>query len=172
MLFFHSISLLIFLLNIYSHIFQLLDLGIVYKENFDAEEDSKFHLDTYANEKRENATIKERREREEKSKEDSSKAYDEWLQLKSMKDAAIKYLGLLTLPVLIVNARDMGIGVLGGGGGGGGGNGSIVAWSSSSKKMDEGVSMVIEVLLVRLFHFIFLLLYTILFCVVLLSSNL
>ena len=170
MLFFHSISLLIFLLNIYSHIFQLLDLGIVYKENFDAEEDSKFHLDTYANEKRENATIKERREREEKSKEDSSKAYDEWLQLKSMKDAAIKYLGLLTLPVLIVNARDMGIGVLGGGGGGG--NGSIVAWSSSSKKMDEGVSMVIEVLLVRLFHFIFLLLYTILFCVVLLSSNL
>ena len=171
MLFFHSISLLIFLLNIYSHIFQLLDLGIVYKENFDAEEDSKFHLDTYANEKRENATIKERREREEKSKEDSSKAYDEWLQLKSMKDAAIKYLGLLTLPVLIVNARDMGIGVLGGGGGGGG-NGSIVAWSSSSKKMDEGVSMVIEVLLVRLFHFIFLLLYTILFCVVLLSSNL
>lgn len=142
----------------------------MYKENFDAEEDSKFHLDTYANEKRENATIKERREREEKSKEDSSKAYDEWLQLKSMKDAAIKYLGLLTLPVLIVNARDMGIGVLGGGGGGG--NGSIVAWSSSSKKMDEGVSMVIEVLLVRLFHFIFLLLYTILFCVVLLSSNL
>ena len=27
--------------------------------------------------------------------EDNSKAYDEWLQLKSMKDAAIKYLGMV-----------------------------------------------------------------------------
>ena len=69
-------------------------MGIVFKENFDAEEDSKFHLDTFATEKRENATLKERREREEKSKDDSLKAYEEWLQLKSMRESALKYLEL------------------------------------------------------------------------------
>ena len=117
---------------------KLLDLGIVYKENFDAEEDSKFHLDTFANEKRENATLKERREREEKSKDDSLKAYEEWLQLKSMRESALKYLGLVIPPVLIVSSREMGVGIAGGGG-------SVTAFGSSLDKKDEGIALVIEV---------------------------
>jgi hypothetical protein len=70
---------------------KLLDLGIVYKENFDAEEDSKFHLDSYNGEKRENVALRERREREEKGKEDSSKAFNEWIQLKSFRDQVFLY---------------------------------------------------------------------------------
>ena len=89
-----------------------MDLGIVFKENFDAEEDSKFHLDNYANEKINNPTIKDRRENEEKNKEDSSRAYDEWLQLKSMRDQALKCLALLVPPVLTVNLKDLGMYVI------------------------------------------------------------
>ena len=130
------------MIQIFIFIFlKLLDLGIVYKENFDAEEDSKFHLDTFANEKRENATLKERREREEKSKDDSLKAYEEWLQLKSMRESALKYLGLVIPPVLIVSSREMGVGIAGGGGGGG----SVTAFGSALDKKDEGIALVIEV---------------------------
>ena len=133
--FHHAFFLLNFHLD-FLPFFQLLDLGIVYKENFDAEEDSKFHLDTFASEKRDNAALKEKREREEKGKEDSSKAFDEWLQLKSMRDQALRCLGLLVPPVLTVSARDMGL-VSGG---------SSVAWgASSSRRKDEGLQLVIDV---------------------------
>lgn len=57
---------------------KLLDLGIVYKENFDTEEDSKFHVDGYTTEKRENMAVREKRERDEKTRGDSSKAFDDW----------------------------------------------------------------------------------------------
>ena len=115
-------------------------MGIVFKENFDAEEDSKFHLDSFATEKRENATLKERREREEKSKDDSLKAYEEWLQLKSMRESALKYLGLVIPPVLIVSSREMGIGIAGGGGGG-----SMTSSGNTLDTKDEGIAIVIEV---------------------------
>ena len=115
-------------------------MGVVYKENFDEEEDSKFHMDTYSTEKRENAALREKREREEKTKENSAKAFDDWVQLKSVRDQAIKRLGLLTPPVLCVSSKDLGLGSVGGE--------VKSAWTSNANAkagMDEGVQFVIEV---------------------------
>lgn len=92
--------------NIYIiFILQLLELGIVFKENFDTEEDSKFHLNMYNGEKINNLALKEKRDREEKSKDDSIKAYDEWLVVKNIKDQALKCLSLIKAPMLKTNAR-------------------------------------------------------------------
>ena len=114
-------------------------MGIVYKENFDEEDDSKYHITNYNTEKRENATLKEKREREEKTKEESSKAYDEWIQLKTIRDQAIRCLALLDPPILCVGSRDLGLGSIG--------TGPKSAWLSSvnKNKKDEGVQFVIDV---------------------------
>lgn len=111
-------------------------MGIVYKENFDEEDDSKYHITNYTTERRENIALKEKREREEKTKEESSKAYDDWIQLKSIRDQAIRCLALLDPPVLCVRSRNLGLGSIGTG-----------PYSSSSikNKKDEGVQFVIDV---------------------------
>ena len=112
-------------------------MGVVYKENFDEEEDSKFHMDTYSTEKRENVALREKREREEKTKENSAKAFDDWVQLKSVRDQAVKRLALLTPPVLCVSSRDLGLGSLGGE--------AKSVRANGKGGMDEGVQFVIEV---------------------------
>eukprot|EP01039_Chlorochromonas_danica_P007761 gene7761-8572_t len=74
---------------------QLLKMGYVNKENFDEED-----TDRYEREKRENSTLTEKRQLEAKIREESAKAYEEWVQVKEMKDQAIKCLGLLPKPTL------------------------------------------------------------------------
>ena len=114
-------------------------MGIVYKENFDQEDDSKYHITNYNTEKRENATLKEKREREEKTKEESSKAYDEWIQLKTVRDQSIRCLALLDPPMLCVGSRDLGLGSIGTGP-------KTVRTSAAIKsKKDEGLQLVIDV---------------------------
>ena len=120
---------------------QLLDMGIVYKENFDEEEDSKFHMDMYSTEKRENAAMREKKEREDKARESSAKAFDDWVQLKGIRDQALRCLGLLEPPVLSVGARELGLGSAGG---------PRSAWTSTSRGQgqgprDEGLQLVIDV---------------------------
>lgn len=112
-------------------------MGIVYKENFDEEEDSKFHMDMYSTEKRENAAMREKKEREEKAKESSAKAFDDWVQLKGIRDQALRCLGLLDPPVLSVGAKELGLGSV---------SGPKSAWSSTTKNpKDEGLQLVIDV---------------------------
>jgi hypothetical protein len=122
------------------HYPQLLDMGIVYKENFDEEEDSKFHMDMYSTEKRENAAMREKKEREDKARESSAKAFDDWVQLKGIRDQALRCLGLLDPPVLSVGARELGLGSAGG---------PRSAWTSTATKgqgpRDEGLKLVIDV---------------------------
>ena len=125
-------------------------MGIVYKENFDEEDDSKYHITNYNTEKRENATLKEKREREEKTKEESSKAYDEWIQLKTIRDQSIRCLALLDPPILNVGSRDLGLGSIG--------TGPKTGWTSGTKnKKDEGLQLVIDVsqLFIIFYHIIF-----------------
>ena len=113
-------------------------MGIVYKENFDEDDDSKYHITNYTTERRENTALREKREREEKSKEESSKAYDEWIQLKTVRDQAMRCLALLDPPILCVGARDLGLGFIG--------TGPKSAWTSATKnKRDEGVQLVMDV---------------------------
>jgi Ca2+-binding EF-hand superfamily protein len=69
---------------------QLLDLGYVYKENFDEDE-----IDDYHDHKRSNPALLERQELEKKAKEDSTKAYEEWIINKDMRDQALRCLQLL-----------------------------------------------------------------------------
>ena len=113
-------------------------MGIVYKENFDEEEDSKYHITNYTTEKRENTALKEKREREEKTKEESSKAYDEWIQLKTIRDQAIRCLALLDPPILCVGSRDLSLGSIGMGT-------KNVSTSVIKNKKDGGVQLVIDV---------------------------
>ena len=113
-------------------------MGIVYKENFDEEDDSKYHITNYNTEKRENATLKEKREREEKTKEESTKAYDEWIQLKTIRDQSIRCLALLDPPILCVGSRDLGLGSIGTGP-------KTVRTSTMNNKKDEGLQLVKDV---------------------------
>jgi hypothetical protein len=79
----------------------------------------------YTTEKRENLAVKERRDRDEKIKGDSSKAFDDWLQLKSMRDQALKCLALIPSPQLSVGGRDIGLT-------------GRTAWGSNKDARDEG----------------------------------
>ncbi len=66
----------------------LLEKGHVVRENFDDEND-------YKSEVRTNTAKKEREENEKKLKEDSDKAYNEWLEQKELRDLAVKYVKFL-----------------------------------------------------------------------------
>ena len=79
---------------------------MVHKENFDDDPDSRYSLQEYAKEKKGNQAIVEREKTEKQMKEESAKAYEEWLGQKEMKDQAVKYLGFIPPPVggLAVNA--------------------------------------------------------------------
>lgn len=71
---------------------QLLELGHVYRENFDPEDRHEYRTTL-----RNNPALHERILNDKKSKEDSSKAYEEWLIYKDMKDQAVKCLSLLPI---------------------------------------------------------------------------
>ncbi len=66
----------------------LLEKGHVVRENFEDENE-------YRSEVRSNTAKKEREENEKKLKEDSDKAYNEWLEQKEMRDLAVKYVKFL-----------------------------------------------------------------------------
>ena len=70
-------------------------LGFVHKSNFD---ESNIH--TYDKERRENATLTERQELERKQKEDSNKAFEEWLLQKDMREQCIKCLSVMPKPTI------------------------------------------------------------------------
>jgi hypothetical protein len=73
---------------------QLLKMGFVDKANFDEEDRGK-----YERERRENSVIKERQEIEAKQREEVTKAYEEWVVQKDLRDSALKCLALVKKPV-------------------------------------------------------------------------
>jgi len=74
---------------------QLLKLGYVHKSNFD-----EGSMDLYDKERRENSTLKGRQEQERKQKEDSTKAFDDWLSQKDMREQALKCLRAIPKPTV------------------------------------------------------------------------
>ena len=73
-------------------------LGAVHKENFDDDPDSRYSLQEYAKEKNSNQANLEREQVTKRMKEESTKAYDEWLGQKEIKDQAVKYLRYIPSP--------------------------------------------------------------------------
>jgi hypothetical protein len=71
----------------------LLKLGHVHKENFD--DPSKFR-----EEKQNNTVLVEKAKLDAKLKEDNTKAYEEWIQQKELKEQALKCLHLIPKPVV------------------------------------------------------------------------
>lgn len=69
-------------------------MGFVDKANFDADE-----MDRYERERRENSVIKERQEIEAKQREETARAYEEWVVQKELRDSALKCLALVPKPV-------------------------------------------------------------------------
>ena len=74
---------------------QLLKMGFVDRTNFDEEEQ-----EAYRKERRDNQVVRERQEQEARMKEENSKAYDEWVAQKEMRDQALRCLKLLPKPAL------------------------------------------------------------------------
>lgn len=71
----------------------LMDLGFVHKENLDGEDKYEFH-----NIVRNNEALNDLKARKEKEKEDGDRAFDEWVQIKSIREQALKMLSLLKPP--------------------------------------------------------------------------
>eukprot|EP01038_Epipyxis_sp_PR26KG_P011939 gene11939-15981_t len=72
---------------------QLLKIGFVAKENFDADEQHEFRR-----EKEENKALNDKIMLEKKLKEDSAKAYDEWIIQKELREQALKCFNLIPKP--------------------------------------------------------------------------
>lgn len=72
---------------------KLLASGVVLKENFDPDEDMDFRT-----QKMENSAAAEASALRRKQREESSKAFEEWTQQKSLTDNALKHLSLLQPP--------------------------------------------------------------------------
>lgn len=71
----------------------------MHKENFDDDPDSRYSLQEYAKEIKGNQANLEREKIGKQMKEESSKAYEEWLGQKEIRDQALKYLGFIPSPV-------------------------------------------------------------------------
>lgn len=75
---------------------QLLSKGFVDKGNFDEDpDDERFSMESYRKERRSNEKLVERREQGAKMKEASAKAFNEWVQMKDLKEQAVKCLSYL-----------------------------------------------------------------------------
>lgn len=72
----------------------MLKIGFINKDNFD--EENK-HM--YDREKRENSVIKEKQAIDAKTRQENTKAYDEWIVQKELRDSALKCLALVPKPV-------------------------------------------------------------------------
>lgn len=74
-------------------------MGFVKKENFDLKDpDSRYSREEFATQRLENKAIRSRVEKEERSKEEAAKAYDEWMVIKDLKEQALKCLSFLPPP--------------------------------------------------------------------------
>ena len=78
------------------------------QENFDEDPDSEFNMDRYKSELINNPILLERRYLATKAKEDNAAAFDDWMQLKAVRENSLRYLSLLKPPVLTVSAKDLG----------------------------------------------------------------
>lgn len=76
-------------------------MGFVAKENFTGEDSHLYNV-----EKNNNQVIVERLANEQKLKEDSAKAYEDWLELKDMRDQAVKCLHLIPKPEIMIEEDD------------------------------------------------------------------
>ena len=65
-------------------------------------------MDRYKSELVNNPVLLERRYLATKAKEDNAAAFDDWMQLKAVRENILKYLSLLKPPVLTVSAKDLG----------------------------------------------------------------
>ena len=74
-------------------------MGFVRKENFDIKDpDSRYSREEFVTQRLENKAIRSKAEKEERSKEEAAKAYDEWMVVKDLKDQAIKCLSFIPPP--------------------------------------------------------------------------
>ena len=68
------------------------------KGNFDADpDDDKYSMEAYRKERKSNEKMLERREQSTKMKEASAKAFNEWVQMKDLKEQAVKCLSFLKI---------------------------------------------------------------------------
>ena len=81
---------------------------LITQENFDEDPDSDFNMDRYKSELVNNPVLLERRYLATKAKEDNAAAFDDWMQLKAVRENSLKYLSLLKPPVLTVSTKDLG----------------------------------------------------------------
>jgi hypothetical protein len=65
-------------------------------------------MDRYKSELENNPVLLERRYLATKAKEDNAAAFEDWMQLKAVRENSLKYLSLLKPPVLTVSAKDLG----------------------------------------------------------------
>ena len=65
-------------------------------------------MDRYKDESENNPVLLERRYLATKAKEDNAAAFEDWMQLKAVRENILKYLSLLKPPVLTVSAKDLG----------------------------------------------------------------
>lgn len=76
----------------------LLNLGFVARENFDADPDSGYSMQAFGAQRRGNKAATDKRDQEQRMHEASGKAYDEWLELKELRDAALRHLSFVPAP--------------------------------------------------------------------------
>ncbi|RYH06483.1 hypothetical protein EON65_42810 [archaeon] len=81
---------------------QLLKIGYVSKENFESEDRERFEK-----EKRENTVLREREMMGKKLREESTKAYDDWVKTKELRDQAVKCLSYIPKPNPAEDNSDM-----------------------------------------------------------------
>ena len=65
-------------------------------------------MDRYKDESENNPVLLERRYLATKAKEDNAAAFEDWMQLKAVRENILKYLSLLKPPVLTMSAKDLG----------------------------------------------------------------
>jgi hypothetical protein len=137
----------------------LLNLGLVHKENFDegSDSDGEFAVRNYMKQKEENPAILEKQERERTMKEESAKAFEDWLSLKGLREQALKYLAMIPTPSVSAAGNNNSCGngneawgergrERGGAGGGAGGSKMSTRRSGTMPlQEDEGIKHLIEV---------------------------
>ena len=65
-------------------------------------------MDRYKDESENTPVLLERRYLATKAKEDNAAAFEDWMQLKAVRENILKYLSLLKPPVLTASAKDLG----------------------------------------------------------------
>ena len=66
--------------------FQLIQMGFVSKQNFDDDPDSQFYIGNFDTEVDSNPVLQELKERKQREKVESERAYADWMATKALKE--------------------------------------------------------------------------------------